>query len=205
MVDQSTIHALDLSFKGDRDYLHGTDIIPSLLALTGPVSGLSVQIYRMTSHVLLARPVTTAELAALRKAGSLCVLMSYGRGDGDHAMIAVTEDRSRKVTTSRPYDEAAVVQTASRCGERISQGASQVGSLFERVVALNKRLLNELEGKSDWLFCSLELSRLPDRSVPLDIALTGTVGRGTYKSTIAADGAEVGTIVFARRPANDRH
>lgn len=199
MPGQKKSHTLKLRFKGDRDYLHGTDIIPALLEISGEVSNLSVQIYRMTSHVLLARDVTAAELAELRKSGELCVLMSYEQVAGGHAMIAVTEDRSRKVTASRPYDEAAVVRTSTRDGNRISQGTSPTGTLLERIVALNKRLLNELEGKTDWLFCGLELSRIPAASAPLSIVVTANIGRGTYKSAIQADGVAIGTLIFARR------
>lgn len=199
MSGDDKTHTLDLQFKGDRDYLHGTDIIPALLEIVGPVTNLSVQINRMTSHVLVAREVTAARVTELRRKGELSVLMSYERSAGGAAMIAVTEDRSRKVTASRPYDEAAVVRTATRDGNSIMQDASHIGTFFERVVALNKRLLNELEGKTDWLFCGLELTRIPAQSAPLSVTMTGSFGRGMYKSAIESDGMAVGTLVFARR------
>jgi hypothetical protein len=195
-------YTLELAFKGDRNYLHGTDIIPALLEITGPASNLSVQIYRMTSHFLVARHVTAPQLAELRRSRELCALMSYDQPSCGQAMIAVTEDTSQKVLSSRPYDEAAVVRTATRAGDKISQGTSETGTFFERVVALNKRLLTELEGEPNWLFCGLELAQVPARSAPLSIVMTNNVGRGLYKSSIAANGAEIGSIVFARKPAN---
>jgi hypothetical protein len=202
MPREDRSYTLKLTFKGDRHYLHGTDIIPALLEITGPASNLSVQIYRMTSHFLVAQHVTASQLTELRKSKKLCALMSYEHPTYSQAVIAVTEDMSQKVMSSRPYDEAAVVQTATRSGDKISQGASQTGTFFERVVALNKRLLTELEGEPNWLFCGLELAQVPARSAPLSIVMTNNVGRGLYKSSIAANGAEIGSIVFARKPAN---
>jgi hypothetical protein len=199
MSVQAKCHVLNLTFKGDRDYLHGTDIVPALVAIAGQMRGLSVQIYRMTSHVLLAWQVTAAELEELRKSRELCVLMSYTRPAGEAAMIAVTEDRSRRVIAARPYDEAAVVRTAVRDGKRIRQDASRTGTFLERIVALNKRLLNELEGKSDWLFCGLELTRIPEPFVPLSIEMVSNVGTRMYKSAIEVSGLPVGTLVFAKR------
>ena len=202
MPREDRSYTLKLAFKGDRNYLHGTDIIPALLEITGPVSNLSVQIYRMTSHFLVAQHVTASRLAELRKSRKLCALMSYEQPTCSQAVIAVTEDMSKKVMSSRPYDEAAVVQSATRSGNEIRQGASQTGTFFERVVALNKRLLNELEGEFSWLFCGLELAQVPVQSAPLSIAMASNIGRRMYKSTIAANGTELGSIVFARNPEN---
>ena len=200
MTGNARRHRLDLPFKGGRSYLHGTDIIPALLEIAGPVRSFSVQIHRVTSHVLVAEAVSEAEVAALRRARTLCVLMSYETLDGDKAMLAVTEDPLQTPAASVPYDEAAVVRTATRCGDRIEQGGSSIGSLFERIVALNKRLLSELEGELPWLFCALELSDLPKDSTPLSLASEGRGGRGIYKSRVAADGVDIGTVIFARAP-----
>jgi hypothetical protein len=202
MTGEKIRHRLNLSFKGGRSYLHGTDIIPALLELAGPVQEFSVQIYRMTSHRLVAEVASEAEVAALRRARELCVLMTCRAPGGGPVMLAVTEDRSERIGASVPYDEAAVVRTATRQDNRMTQGESAVGSFFERVVALNKRLLNELEGKTDWLFCALELNAVPRASIPLTLAMEGSGGRGVYKSRITAGDTDIGTIMFAKAPAS---
>lgn len=188
---------LDLSFKGERDYLHGTDIIPALIKNFGPVAGISVQIYRKTSCVLWAKTVTADDVSALRKSRELCVLMTYDTASSVQNLVAVTEDYSQKVTKSLPYDEALVTQTSTIGGNRIDQDKYRFGTFTERVVALNKCLLNTLEGKSSWLFCGLEISPWPADDAPLSICVTNKMARGMFKSSVFSAGIELGSIMFA--------
>jgi hypothetical protein len=199
MITRNDIHTLRLSFKGDRTYLHGTDIIPSLLGLSGPVLNLSVQIYKQTSHTLLARWVNEEELRDLRSSGALCVLMSYQAHNAGPLMIAVTEDLSEGVNSSRPYDEESVAQSWAMSGNVIKQEHPAAGTFFERVVALNKLLLNEIEGKAEWLFVSINLNYIPANSTSLSLELSRKIGQKAYQSTIVSDDEVIGSMVFTRR------
>lgn len=196
MSNTATVHVLDLRFKGDRDYLHGTDIIPALLQLAGPLQKLSVQIHRKTSNELSAQWVDELKLSQMRKAGDICVLMSYEMLDGCKKYIVVTEDLSTPVKDSQPYDEQKVVNAASIQKQTITQELYAAGTLIERMVALNKSLLTQLEGHSSWLFCGLELKNLPDETAPLAISLKNKFGRGLYKSVIVTNGEELGSLTF---------
>jgi len=196
MNKEAKVHILDLSFKGDRDYLHGTDIIPALVELTGPARNLTVQIHRKTSHQLSAQWVDELKLSQMRKEENICVLMSYETLDDIKKYIVVTEDLSKPVKTSKPYDEEKVINTSKIYETNISQESYSTGSLIERVVALNKSLLTDLEDHSSWLFCGIQLKNLPDDSVPLEIIFKNKFGRGLYKSIIITEGQEIGSLTF---------
>ena len=90
-MDDDTSYPLVLPFKGSRSYLHGSDIVPALLALSGPVDKPSFQFHRMATRPLCARRVGESELAALRRDEKLFVLMSYRDGGGASRLIAVVE------------------------------------------------------------------------------------------------------------------
>lgn len=196
MSNEAKVHILDLSFKGERDYLHGTDIIPALVELTGPAKNVIVQIHRKTSHQLSAQWVDELKLSQMRKEGNICVLMSYETLEGIKKYIVVTEDPSKPVKTSKPYDEEKVITSSKIQENSITQESYAVGSLIERIVALNKSLLTDLEGHASWLFCGIELKNLPDDRVPLEISFKNKFGRGLFKSIIVTKDEEIGCLTF---------
>lgn len=196
MSNEAKLHILDLNFKGERDYLHGTDIIPALVELTGPAQNLTVQIHRKTSHQLSAQWVDEIKLSQMRKKGDICVLMSYETLEGMKKYIVVTEDLSKPVKTSKPYDEKKVINLSTIQENCISQENYSTGTVIERIVALNKSLLTKLENHSSWLFCGIELKTLPDDRVPLEISFKNKFGRGLYKSIIVVEGQEIGCLTF---------
>ncbi len=196
-LDES--HRLRLSFKGDRNYLHGTDIVPAILELSGPARDVHVQIYKMTTHALTAHWIDEVKLSELRREKRLCILMSYSDVEGKPKFVGVTEDMTTGITESRPYDEARVVQSSVQDGHMISQSDGPTGTFFERIVALNKVLLNQLEGVSPWLFTGVELSRIPDDRTAISIELTNKIGQRLFKSSITADDEIVGSIMFSRK------
>ena len=196
MSNEAKQQSLNLNFKGDRDYLHGTDIMPALVELSGAAKNITVQIHRKTSHQLTAQWVDETKLSQMRKKGDICVLMSYETLEGTKKYIVVTEDLAKPITTSKPYDEIKVIKSSAIKEKSISQETYVTGTVIERIVALNKCLLTKLENHSSWLFCGIELKTIPADHVPLEISFKNKFGRGLYKSIIVAKGAEIGCLTF---------
>lgn len=191
--------ALDLPFKGSRQYLHGTDIIPAVLALTGSVEEVSFQIHRMAMYPLLVRWVDNSELEALRKSNALCLLMSYIDTEQERKTVAVVEDNSYQIDKRIPYDEEQVIAGASISGKTIVQKTGRSGSFIERVVALNKALILEVVGKCSLLLMRIDLRSMPVSPKEISITLTRVIGEKTFLSTISGDGDVLGTIYFSKR------
>jgi hypothetical protein len=195
----ASAEAFSLSFKGERPYITGADIIDELLARFGRGSGLSVKFYKMVASGLLARKVTNIELSDLRKSGALCATLVSTYTDGADQTIAVVEDLATPAGHPNPYDEAAVTSGSSIIEAAISQGTSSCGTFFDRVVALNKKLLNEVVAREKWIFVGIDLSSLPNDDAPLSIRFTNAGPRGMYISSISTEGRELGKVYFLRQ------
>jgi hypothetical protein len=192
-------HQLNIAFKGTRDYLHGTDILSTILSLTGPIEEISFQIHRMTSYLLSARWVDGNELIELRKSGQLGSLMTYVDRERVKRIIAVIEDPKIKVIDRVAYDESRITESAYIIHNIITQEYPKEGNFIERVVALNKSLLQQMVENWPWLFMRVDLKRMPVSPKKISIELTRSIADRSFLSTIAGDGELLGTIYFSKR------
>ena len=188
---------INLSFKGERDYLHGTDIFPSLLEITGEVKDISIQFHKLTSNVLRAQMVEESDISKLRSTGKLCALMSYKKSSHQY-FIALTET-TKSIISRYPYDEEQTTIGANIIGKEIIQNLYLAGSFIERTVALNKKLLNSVVNIHPWLFSRLDLKEAPVYPQSLSLRLTNEIGNRSFHSEITGDGLLLGKIYFSRR------
>ena len=68
---------LDLAYKGERNYLHGTDIAFELFRTVDVAHEISIQFHKVVEHPLVANYVSDSDLSSLRASSPLCVLMFY--------------------------------------------------------------------------------------------------------------------------------
>ena len=68
--------ALDLHFKGKRNYLTGADIARSMLAIIGPCTSLRIEFHHMASCALMMREVAAMELPALKHRDDVYALLA---------------------------------------------------------------------------------------------------------------------------------
>ncbi len=190
---------LFIPFKGDRDYVSGSDIVERLIELAGANGKVSVQMHKMASHGITASWVSNAQLMTLRKSGDLCGFMAYTNKGSDERIIAVVEDKTRPVESSVPFDEASVIEGHSISGKTISQPTPSTGTFLERIVALNKRLLIDTAGKAKWIFCGLDVCHIPGDANALSIEHTETIKNSMFQSALTADSEALGTIQFVRQ------
>ena len=189
---------IHLSMKGERSYLHGTDILYALIGLTGKCQDLSFNIHKLSSKVLRAQVVSESDVSTLRSSGELCALMIYNQSS-QRKMIAVTET-NEPITARRPYNEEYVVKGAKITERTIIQNFPQEGNYIERIVALNKKLLNSVIEMEAWLFSRINLKNAPLEPHKLSLKITREIGERTYQSEICGDGDLLGKIYFSRRP-----
>lgn len=189
---------LELSFKGERPYLQGPDIIHELSKHIGEAKNCMFQLHRMSSHVMTAYWVSEQEVAVIRRQGP-CVLAVYQINDPVKQYVVVTDDSSKTIDSRIPYDESCILQGSIIQDQTINQDSEKGGNFFERVVSLNKSLLNEIVENHPWVFSRIDLKKLPAEAKAMTVSLINNIGSHTYKSSIQADGELIGHLYFTRR------
>ncbi len=188
---------LKLGFKGDRDYLHGSDIIPELLKFTGPITDLSVNFNKITSKTLIAQQVTESDVSKLRTSDELCVLLTYLKNN-KREFVAVSETNS-PVSCHCQYNESEIIRGNEIHEKIIFQQECTAGNFFERIIALNKKLLNTTICNGKWLFVRLDLKSAPVEPKSISLQLTRDINGSWCQSAIKGDGIFIGKIVFLRK------
>lgn len=194
---------LELTFRGERTYLHGTDLYQGILAALGdtappgPVS--------LTFHSLLKNQPDlifgAEDLRQLREDPTFRGELRLGSRDA--LVHAALMESTRPVTLRRPCNEVDVTTTAvvDEAGKFASIHEPQTGCPIEQVVFLNKHLhlhlLPHLSPK--WLFARLELTTpLPQQSPrSLKVVLKQVLGNRFTRSEVLFDDLRVGHISFS--------
>ena len=192
---------LDLPFKGNRTYLHGSDIVPALLAITGPVTQASFQFHRMATLPLCAVRVDADRLALLRQQQALFSMMSYRDSLAGAGLIAVLENGVAPAPARVAQDESVIVDAARWEENSITHATPEQASFTERLLALNKALLNRLAGRSAWVFSRLDLAAAPVDPASITVRFARAMGPQVCKSTVIGDGQPLGSLFFTRSAA----
>lgn len=197
------IRQLELPFRGERSYLHGTDLhqaIVAALAEPPPAGSVNLTFHHLLSHqpdLVLSRD----SLQHLREDAAFRGEMRWG--NGTDLLHAVLLESGRPVTARKVCNEpevaaAAVVDVAAKTAE-LKESAP--GSPIERIVFLNKRLhlevLPHLSPK--WLFARLELVAPLAAEPPEEFTITlrQVLGKRFTRSEVTAGGRRLGFISFS--------
>lgn len=185
--------ALALKFKGERDYLHGTDIFNTLVELTGARDNVSLRLHCVMRRGVEAVPIDDTETNLKGFAG----LFLYGKADRLQK-IGLRENPTIEVTGRVPYDESKVIADASIRRQVIECPGPSRFTFIERVIALNKALLLETvtTPRVRWWLTRLDLTRVPSPAGALRLELVERLGTRLTKTSITADGEEVGFVYF---------
>lgn len=193
----------DLAFKGDRDYLHGTDThdwISGLAARAGiKVEATSIQLsfHRMFRHqlVLLGADETSYE-------GEEPAVQALLRGVGGEVKWNFYE--SDRVPSRRiPYDEDSVGVNCRVEGKRIEYLGGVDFRPIEILVAMTKVLHFEVfaDRTVKWLFVRLDLPRFLSKEdlVGLSVEMKQAIPKRFSKNEVRSDAGLNGAIYFSTR------
>lgn len=192
---------IHLGFRGERGYLHGTDIYQHLVSLPGLI--LPEAPVSLTFHSRLCRQpdlIKNADAAESKNASSFRGQLIAGHPPGSQTTFLM--ESTREITERRPCNEKEVtrdarIDTQQRMA-RLPEGAS--GTCIEQVVFLNKCLHQALfPGAGSWLFARLELSKpLPSAdSSRLSLRMTQVLGQRFTRSEILWDDLRLGSLCFS--------
>ena len=186
---------LNLKFKGDRTYIHGSDIYNAVDRVVGKdndvcyLSHLAFRRFaRRDCDLLWAKPPQGESLTAQGR---------VRHSDTDRPFWVV--ESSEPAAGRYDFDEASLVAPAVRDGEEIVLEKRSIYTPIEEVIALTKRLSYELTPDIDgkWVFGQLNLScALPNDYSSLTIRRIREVAGRFSLNNIIIDNDDVGNIRF---------
>ena len=194
--------ALDLHFKGKRNYITGADIARSMLEIIGPCTSLRIEFHHMAACALMMREVVAMELPALKHRDDVYALMAC-KDLGGRLRYWIAEAMPQASELLRvDYDESVYTRSAVLIESSIQADADALQSNpVDALVALNKHLLNHCIEVHPWIFVRLDLQQWPFDSKDVQLKLVGNASHGIYRTTISSNGNVVGSIYFTRRSA----
>jgi len=194
--------ALDLDFKGQRNYITGADIARSMLAIIGPCTSLRIEFHQMAAVALVMREVVASELAALKHRDDVYALMAC-KDLSSSLRYWIAEAMPQAPELSRvDYDESIYTRSAVLMASSIQADAHAFqANPVDALVALNKHLLNHCVEVHPWIFVRLDLQQWPFDNKDVLLNLVGNASHGIHRTTISSNVKVVGSIYFTRRPA----
>ena len=190
---------LDLTYKGDRNYLHGTDIIFELFKTIEMVESAVFQFHKVAVYPLKACYIGESDLTLFRAMSEMCAIVFFVTPGKEKKIIVLIENEELRAPGRTQYNDLEVVECCTIVNHSATQQNNNYFTFFEQVVALNKKLLNEIFGKKEWLFIRLDLKRYPVKIDDISIDFIREVGGSIYKSNILSNNIVLGCIIFSPR------
>jgi hypothetical protein len=194
--------SLDFKFKGERDYIHGTDIyseITQYLSKAYKPADIDLSFHKVVKNNLIG------ELYSITEVGSKIIdpVSVFKFTNNSNKYIIKLTEGSSIVKERYEYNEDKLVESAifKEDEKSITLHSSPYYTNIEKVVALNKALLNKLffdSGK--WYFTRITIENdINKENVDMiKIQLTKNIGSKITKSIILFDDKERGYIYFSK-------
>jgi hypothetical protein len=191
----------DLRFKGSRDYLHGTDILPSVLrALSGGKQLDGIRDIDIVFHALARTGLT---LCMKLPPGSQAKVQLGCSVEGMQHKFLLIED-GRAINRRRPYPEEQIIAatTIDTNSATATSSAPLPFTNIERWIAMVKALHHgvypNVSGR--WLFARAKLGAYQDAYPEWTehrVSIKSEFGGKLTRSKLAIDGHDTGDIYFA--------
>jgi hypothetical protein len=197
-------YKLNFNFKGNRDYVHGTDIYDTVCTFIkenlhlSNISQIDMTIRKVTRCALYLEIFKNAEVA---NNDNTVGFFSFN-SNGDTYCLALTEAKET-ITGRRAYDEDRIINQCiiDTINKKISLKAELNFTEIEIYVPMNKALLKALfpdvDGK--WYFTRYQRVKLQTDNLSelITIELQHNFNFKLTKSRIAINNEELGFIYFS--------
>lgn len=189
---------LDICFKGDRDYVHSTDLFNELLNVLKlrnrkDIKYIELDFYKLTDKKLYA---THTE----EEYNKPVALLIYKTGNTEPKKVWCYE-LSEKIDCRKPYDESVIINISEiKPGKTILLEKPSGYTKIEEIVSLNKHLLSSIFSNRKWLFVKLQLyNKLTEDAYPVKLSVASNIGTSIIKTEVRLGGKFVGYIYFSRK------
>ena len=190
---------IELMFKGERTYVQGPDIynavMKELSTSFNMISDVSASFHNMVSSQV---DCFLYESDAVTETNPDCQI-SFKSGEKDYT--AVVKGNGNEITGRYPYPESEIVKHCMVEDNSIILEHKVGFSPLEKIVAMNKVLMNSVfnKPKGKWLFTKLTLSNQFDKENydKYTLTLVKNIGLKLTKTAIHLDDKLVGYIFFS--------
>ena len=194
--------SLNFKFKGNRNYVHGTDIYTKVLQHLSKeftISNIDLSFHKVVKNNLVAEFVSGDHVNS-DKATPASI---FKFADPVKTNIVYLFETNNEVTENYEYNEEDVIKASifTEDEKSILLNSSSSYTNIEKVVALNKRLLeNLLTDPGKWFFTRITIDKDLNQQQPeiITLKLIRNIGSKITKSLILFDGEEQGYIYFSK-------
>jgi hypothetical protein len=194
---------LDFKFKGDRNYVQGPDIynkvMEFLYAENFTIKNIDLSFHKIARHNLRGEIFKTD--SGSRDAGDVISIFKF-TDDNESYVIHLFETDSVITEHTEYYEEKIVeLSTLNVVDKTIILSSLAPYTNIEKIVALNKALLNKLlTDPGKWYFTKLTVDGDINNKHPyaIQVALVKNIGSKITKSQILFDGKEKGHLYFSK-------
>lgn len=182
---------LDLPLKGNRTYVHGTDLFDALVTRTRPQPPLSLRIHRIIKGLVQVAPLPGQTNPAALFVSTI--------GENKPHVLGLYEQPRDSQPRRVAFDEEAIAAGHSFHDQSVDMVHRSDASLIERWIVLNKLLHQRLlpNDRGRWMFTRIDLSNLPVNVAQTDLRFKGRVGTRLTRVAIETDGSIVGDLYFS--------
>jgi hypothetical protein len=194
---------LSFRFKGERNYVHGTDMFTEFTRILSQANDLSLLTrFRMRIRRLVRNESSfvlgpQAEDAPIPESAAADIRADFP----GKTLVGYLMEGTGPVTGRYPYDEDKVKALCTIADKSITIFDDPHYLPIEVMVAMNKILHYHLfpPKKGRWLFSQLDISRLPDRdeATKFSIEVVHNLNNMFTKSKITVDKNPLGFIYFS--------
>lgn len=185
---------LKFCFKGNRNYVHGTDMFNNLINILGKdIINIDFMIYKKTDKNIILSD-SKAKLS-----DNVIFKFLYLKKGQEKLVYGLETDE--KLNCRYDYDEESIVKVAKIDipNKSIILDKKTKYSFIENVVAINKYLLNSLfiDKKGKWYFTRIQLKGISKEYLPLKLVFKNSFNLKLTKTEILTDNKKIGYIYFS--------
>jgi hypothetical protein len=190
--------SLEFSFKGTRNYVHGTDIYNKMIDLLK--DDLLNKNFDLSFHGIAKNNINLSEIKPDDES-LLKFVCKYTNNDLGKKVLFATEDNTTIISRyDYPEDDICRLSELNIERQEVLLNSNSSFSFIENSVALNKYLLETLfpnvNGK--WYFTRLQLRNIPtNKFYPLKLLLKANFNFKLTKTEIFISDKSVGYIYFS--------
>jgi hypothetical protein len=195
---------LNFKFKGDRKYIQGPDIynrvLEHLYIKNYAVKNIDLSFHKIAGHHLQGKLFTAND--APSNASDAVSIFKFMDNENETYIIYLFETNDA-VTEQAEYYEGKIVDpsTINISDKSISLSSATSYTNIEKIVALNKALLNKLlPDPGKWYFTKLTINGDINKEVSakITLVLTKNIGSKITKTQIFFDEKEKGYVYFSK-------
>lgn len=180
----------DLPLKGDRSYLHSTNIFQAFRSRFSITGAVKLDFRQMIHHpIYLANDAPESDDRVGR--------FAFREGDGWTA-YGIFADCTRPIERRVPNNETEIIAASSFDDDRAAGSIDEPGTFIDTIVTLNKVLVGRHSNGKKPIFSSIDLEVVPDRG-RVGVTLIKRLGTKIFVSDVWWNDARIGGLTFMTR------